>query len=53
MYLKVEGMNPTGSFKDRGMTMAMTAAVAAGAKAGLRLHRQHLGLRRGLRHPRA
>lgn len=33
IYLKVEGMNPTGSFKDRGMTMAMTAAVAAGAKA--------------------
>jgi threonine synthase len=31
--LKVEGMNPTGSFKDRGMTMAITAAVAAGAKA--------------------
>jgi threonine synthase len=33
VYLKVEGMNPTGSFKDRGMTMAMTAAVAAGARA--------------------
>ncbi|MDQ4490540.1 threonine synthase [Sinomonas sp. ASV486] len=33
VYLKVEGMNPTGSFKDRGMTMAMTAAVQAGAKA--------------------
>ncbi|WP_396278245.1 threonine synthase [Glutamicibacter creatinolyticus] len=33
VYLKVEGMNPTGSFKDRGMTMAITAAVAAGAKA--------------------
>ena len=33
VYLKVEGMNPTGSFKDRGMTMAMTAAVDAGAKA--------------------
>ncbi|MCY0905331.1 threonine synthase [Arthrobacter sp. H14-L1] len=33
VFLKVEGMNPTGSFKDRGMTMAMTAAVAAGAKA--------------------
>jgi threonine synthase len=33
VYLKVEGMNPTGSFKDRGMTMAMTAAVASGAKA--------------------
>ncbi|MER2134263.1 MAG: threonine synthase [Arthrobacter sp.] len=33
VYLKVEGMNPTGSFKDRGMTMAITAAVEAGAKA--------------------
>ncbi|MDO5634286.1 MAG: threonine synthase [Micrococcus sp.] len=33
VYVKVEGMNPTGSFKDRGMTMAMTAAVADGAKA--------------------
>lgn len=33
VYLKVEGMNPTGSFKDRGMTMAMTAAVAEGAQA--------------------
>lgn len=33
VYLKVEGMNPTGSFKDRGMTMAITAAVKAGAKA--------------------
>jgi len=33
VYLKVEGMNPTGSFKDRGMTMAITAAVRDGAKA--------------------
>jgi len=33
LYLKFEGLNPTGSFKDRGMTMAMTAAVAAGARA--------------------
>lgn len=33
VYLKVEGMNPTGSFKDRGMTMAITAAVESGAKA--------------------
>ncbi|WP_291279366.1 threonine synthase [Galactobacter sp.] len=33
VYLKVEGMNPTGSFKDRGMTMAITAAVKSGAKA--------------------
>lgn len=33
VYLKVEGMNPTGSFKDRGMTLAITDAVAKGAKA--------------------
>ena len=33
LYLKFEGLNPTGSFKDRGMTMAMTIAVAEGARA--------------------
>ncbi|MFC0582577.1 threonine synthase [Micrococcoides hystricis] len=33
VYLKFEGMNPTGSFKDRGMTMAITAAVEDGAQA--------------------
>ena len=33
VYLKVEGANPTGSFKDRGMTMAMSKAKQAGAKA--------------------
>lgn len=33
LYLKYEGLNPTGSFKDRGMTMAMSKAVEAGAKA--------------------
>ena len=33
VYLKVEGANPTGSFKDRGMTVAMTYALAAGTKA--------------------
>ncbi|HEX3787483.1 MAG TPA: threonine synthase [Pseudonocardiaceae bacterium] len=33
VLLKVEGANPTGSFKDRGMTMAMTHAAAAGARA--------------------
>ena len=31
VYLKVEGANPTGSFKDRGMTVAVTVAAAAGA----------------------
>jgi threonine synthase len=33
VYLKVEGLNPTGSFKDRGMTMAITMAVEEGSKA--------------------
>ncbi|MGF1647880.1 MAG: threonine synthase [Kineosporiaceae bacterium] len=33
VFLKVEGCNPTGSFKDRGMTTAITAAVAGGAEA--------------------
>ena len=32
VYLKMEGMNPTGSFKDRGMTMAVSKAVEKGAK---------------------
>jgi threonine synthase len=33
VYLKVEGANPTGSFKDRGMTMAISKAVEEGAQA--------------------
>ena len=33
VFLKVEGANPTGSFKDRGMTMAISMAVDEGAKA--------------------
>ena len=33
LHLKFEGMNPTGSFKDRGMTMAISKAVESGAKA--------------------
>lgn len=32
VWVKVEGMNPTGSFKDRGMTMAVSKAVEHGAK---------------------
>ncbi len=32
LYLKYEGLNPTGSFKDRGMTAAITQAVHEGAK---------------------
>lgn len=33
LYAKFEGLNPTGSFKDRGMTMAVTEAVAQGSEA--------------------
>jgi threonine synthase len=33
VFLKVEGANPTGSFKDRGMTLAISKAAEAGAKA--------------------
>ncbi|MFB1051165.1 threonine synthase [Paraliobacillus sp. JSM ZJ581] len=32
-YAKVEGINPTGSFKDRGMVMAMAKAIEDGTKA--------------------
>jgi threonine synthase len=32
VYLKVDGANPTGSFKDRGMTVAVTVARAEGAR---------------------
>ena len=33
LHLKFEGTNPTGSFKDRGMVLAVNRAVAAGARA--------------------
>lgn len=32
-YVKIEGANPTGSFKDRGMVMAMAKAIEKGSKA--------------------
>ncbi|MDR1305165.1 MAG: threonine synthase [Verrucomicrobiales bacterium] len=32
LHIKLEALNPTGSFKDRGMTMAVTAAKTRGAK---------------------
>lgn len=35
VYLKVEGANPTGSFKDRGMTCAISAAVREGAEVAI------------------
>jgi threonine synthase len=33
IYLKCEGFNPTGSFKDRGMTLAVSKALEAGSRA--------------------
>lgn len=33
IFVKFEGLNPTGSFKDRGMTLAVTKAVEAGSRA--------------------
>jgi threonine synthase len=33
LHLKLEGLNPTGSFKDRGMTYAVSKAIEAGSKA--------------------
>jgi threonine synthase len=33
IYAKYEGLNPTGSFKDRGMTLAVSKALEGGAKA--------------------
>src|SRR6202008_983953 len=33
LYLKCEGQNPTGSFKDRGMTMAVSRAASEGIEA--------------------
>src|ERR1700757_2249805 len=35
VWLKLEGANPTGSFKDRGMTWAVSYAVKRGAKAAV------------------
>ena len=33
VFIKYEGLNPTGSFKDRGMTVALSKAVESGAQA--------------------
>jgi hypothetical protein len=50
VYIKYEGLNPTGSFKDRGMTVALSKAVEEGAEAViLRLDRQHERCCSGLR----
>ena len=53
VYLKYEGLNPTGSFKDRGMTVAVSKAAECGASVpDLRFHRKYFCLRGGLRSAR-
>ena len=50
VLLKLEGANPTGSFKDRGMTVAVSRAEGRRRRGGdLRLDREHGGERRGVR----
>jgi hypothetical protein len=50
VLIKCEGLNPTGSFKDRGMTVAVSKAVECGAQAfDLRFDWEHFRLRCGLR----
>ena len=55
VYLKLEGANPTGSFKDRGMTRRRLAREGRGRRGDhLRLDREHRGERgrlRGARRP--
>ena len=49
VYLKHEGSNPTGSFKDRGMTVAVSKAAESGARlVDLRFYRKHVRGRCGL-----
>jgi threonine synthase len=53
VWVKYEGMNPTGSFKDRGMTMAISKAMEDGAKAVICASTgQHLGIGGRICHPR-
>ena len=50
LWLKFEGANPTGSFKDRGMAIAVAQALEDGAAGGdLRVDRQHRRIGRRLR----
>ncbi len=52
LHLKVEGLNPTGSFKDRGMVVAVARALEAGSRTLICASTgQHLGVGRGVRRP--
>ena len=49
LYFKYDGANPTGSFKDRGMTLAISKALESGKGGHLRFNREHLSVRVRLR----
>ena len=49
IYLKFEGCNPTGSFKDRGMTMAVTKAKESGSGANTSASAAAYGAKAGLK----
>ena len=50
VWLKYDGANPTGSFKDRGMTLAISKATRGGRESGrVRVHGQHERERGGVR----
>ncbi len=52
MWVKFEGLNPTGSFKDRGMTVAISEACREKCKnRHVRLHRQYRRFRGRLCRP--
>ena len=42
LFVKFEGLNPTGSFKDRGMTAAISEAVGRGAQTVICLSLIHI-----------
>ena len=53
LYAKHQGMNPTGSFKDTGMTVAATFAASGEMRMGrVRIHRQYVGFDGRVRCPR-
>ena len=51
VYLQLESCNPTGSFKDRGMVVAVAKAGRKASRRALRFHWEHQRLGGGLRRP--
>ena len=53
VYLKVEGLNPTGSFKDRGVSTMITALADAGQREALDGHQQRVRSSQAASRPRS